>query len=102
MSLLDRIAADAAKFTSPGLFGQSATWKGTDAIDVLFNEDAAFIEAIDGMSQTTGPAALCKASDVNGAAKNDALVTGGQTYYVARIEPAGPGLTLLVLSRTQL
>lgn len=100
MSLITRIAADAALFT--------ADWStlaisigGAAAVDVDGIFDEAFASASPGGMgvETTGPAALVATADVTGIAHNDTVTVSSVTYYVIGIHPEGLGMTLLLLSR---
>jgi hypothetical protein len=69
-------------------------------IDVVFGD--AFV-VVDGPGEagmgTTSPQALCKASDVAGAARGDTVAVDGTAYSVVEPQPGGDGFTVLLLSR---
>ena len=84
-------------------FAQEASWTHGGApatINVILDTEYSAPEGvgITGVSDAA-PVALCKASDVTGAARGDTLLVDGVTYYVTEAMPNGDGFTVLRLSR---
>lgn len=83
-------------------FGVSATYTpaggSASSITVIFDRD---YQAVDGGSiqfATTEPMAMCRTSDVSGAAQGDALVVSGVDYTIQVVMDDGTGMTTLALS----
>jgi hypothetical protein len=75
-------------------FGETATWKGSTSITVIF--DNAYQLAY-GLVEGTNPVILAKAADVPGVAQGDAISLRSVNYTIADIEPDGTGMTVLRL-----
>lgn len=89
---------------STDAFAQAATWTHAGGvpttINVVLDTEYAAPEGV-GIAGVSGaaPIAICKTSDVPGAARGDTLVVDGTTYYVTEAMPDGDGFTTLRLSR---
>lgn len=76
-----------------GEFGETATWKGSTSVTVLF--DNAY-QLSGGFVESTNPVVTVKASDVPSVAMDDALSVRSVSYTVQGIEPDSTG-SILVL-----
>lgn len=91
-------ATDLAEVFSAGAGGngaEAATIGGGTVYGFLSH---GYIETLDVAG--TRPIFACAAADVAGAAEGDAVTIDGTGYTVAVIQPAGNGITRLVLTET--
>lgn len=68
---------------------------GAATIAVIF--DKAYIGALMGMVESTGPCALVMDNDIPNLKQGAAIVINAKTYIVTGVEPDGTGLTTLQL-----
>ncbi len=85
-------------------FGVEATWTPSGgqgkAIHVVFENSFIALEGVGDVGVASSmPTVLCRSSDVEGAARGDAVEVNGTTYNVVESRPDGDGFTLLVLSK---
>jgi hypothetical protein len=83
-------------------FATPATWtpSGGEAtsIDVIFDAPFEAVNVLTGEVDTTKPQCLVKSSAVEGISKGDLIECGGVTYYAVKPQPAGAGITTVILS----
>ncbi|OHD28035.1 MAG: hypothetical protein A2Y38_03440 [Spirochaetes bacterium GWB1_59_5] len=92
--------AGLANTATRNAFGESVTIAGQSLTAIY---DAAYVEASvqNGVSvSTTSPVVQYKTADFTGTvAQDDAVVAGGITYRVYKVEPDGQGWAMLRLKR---
>ena len=79
--------------TSSG-FAINATVSG-QTVPVIF--DKAYLGAMGGLVESTGPVCVAQTSTVAAVTQGTAIVIEGTTYTVTGVEPDGTGITVLQL-----
>lgn len=80
--------------TSAG-FATSATLPGGAVVSVVF--DNAYLSALGGMIESTGPELMGKTSDLAAIVHGDTITINATAYTVTGIQPDGTGVTVLQL-----
>jgi hypothetical protein len=73
-------------------FGQTVSIDGSD-VTAIYDED--YVESLD--IAGTRPLLYCRTSDVESAGHGDSVEVDGIDYTVAKVQPDGTGLTVLIL-----
>ena len=81
-------------FDTTNGFAQNATVLG-QTVPVIF--DKAYLGAMAGLVESTGPQCVGKTADLASAVQGTAIVISGTTYTVTGNEPDGTGVTILQL-----
>lgn len=81
-------------FDVAGGFAQTATVGGS-SFPVIF--DKAYVSALGGMVESTGPACMAKSSDVSSVVQGTTITIAAVAYTVTAVEPDGTGITVLQL-----
>lgn len=81
-------------FDTVGGFAQTATVGGS-SFPVIF--DKAYVSALGGMVESTGPACVAKTADVASVVQGTSITIAAVVYAVTGVEPDGTGTTVLHL-----